>query len=68
MRRIEASPELRRLRNHVSFTESEEGLRIDLMDEADFSMFRVGTDQLLPAGAAAGARGGAGDRAACPIR
>jgi chemotaxis protein MotB len=49
MRRIEASPELRRLRNHVSFAESEEGLRIDLMDEADFSMFRVGTDQLLPA-------------------
>jgi chemotaxis protein MotB len=48
MRRIQASPELRRLRNHVSFAESEEGLRIDLMDEADFSMFRVGTDQLLP--------------------
>ena len=48
MRRIEASPELRRLRNHVSFTESAEGLRIDLVDEADFSMFRVGTDQLLP--------------------
>ena len=48
-RRIEASPELRRLRDHVSFAESEEGLRIDLMDEADFSMFRVGTDQLLPA-------------------
>jgi len=48
MRRIDASPELRRLRNHVSFAESEEGLRIDLMDEADFSMFRVGTDQLLP--------------------
>jgi chemotaxis protein MotB len=49
MRRIDASPELRRLRNHVSFAESDEGLRIDLMDEADFSMFRVGTDQLLPA-------------------
>jgi chemotaxis protein MotB len=48
MRRIERTPELRRLRNHVSFTENDEGLRIDLMDEADFSMFRVGTDQLLP--------------------
>jgi chemotaxis protein MotB len=24
-------------------------MRIDLMDEGDFSMFRVGTDQLLPA-------------------
>lgn len=48
MRRIENDPELRRLRNHVSFTESDEGLRIDLMDEANFSMFRVGTPQLLP--------------------
>jgi len=48
MRRIEATPELRGLREHISFTESEEGLRIDLMDEADFSMFRVGTDELLP--------------------
>jgi chemotaxis protein MotB len=48
IRRIERTPELRRLRNHVSFTENDEGLRIDLMDEADFSMFRVGTDQLLP--------------------
>ena len=47
-RRIEASPELRRLARHVSFSESDEGLRIDLMDEGDFSMFRVGTDQLLP--------------------
>lgn len=48
VRRINSTPELRGLANHVSFTESEEGLRIDLMDEADFSMFRVGTDQLLP--------------------
>lgn len=47
-RRIEASPDLRRLNRHVSFSESDEGLRIDLMDEGDFSMFRVGTDQLLP--------------------
>lgn len=48
MRRIENTPELRRLRDRISFTEDDEGLRIDLMDEADFSMFRVGTDQLLP--------------------
>jgi chemotaxis protein MotB len=47
-RRIEAEPDLRRLRSHVSFVETEEGLRIDLMDEADFSMFRLGTDQLVP--------------------
>jgi len=49
MRRIQASPDLRRLANHVSFTESDEGLRIDLVDEADYSMFRVGTADLLPA-------------------
>jgi chemotaxis protein MotB len=49
VRRIEATPDLRGLRAQVSFAETEEGLRIDLMDEADFSMFRVGTDQLLPA-------------------
>ena len=48
MRRIQSSPELRSLRNHVSFTENDEGLRIDLIDEADFSMFQVGTDRLLP--------------------
>jgi len=48
VRRIESTPELRTLRNHISFTEDDEGLRIALVDEADFSMFRVGTDQLLP--------------------
>ena len=48
LRRIEQTPELRGLREHVSFTEGDEGLRIDLMDEADFSMFRVGTALLLP--------------------
>ena len=47
-RRIDGTPDLRRLREHVRFTQSDEGLRIDLTDEADFSMFRVGTDQLLP--------------------
>ena len=46
--RIERDPNLRGLREHVRFSQTDEGLRIDLMDEADFSMFRVGTDQLLP--------------------
>ncbi|MFN3388317.1 MAG: flagellar motor protein MotB [Allosphingosinicella sp.] len=48
MRRIDAAPDLKALRDHIRFSESDEGLRIDLMDEADFSMFQVGTDQLLP--------------------
>jgi chemotaxis protein MotB len=47
-RRIAADAALRDLANQVRFTQSDEGLRIDLMDRADFSMFRLGTDQLLP--------------------
>ena len=48
MRRIDSNPATRPLRAHISFTSSEEGLRIDLVDEADFSMFEVGTDHLTP--------------------
>lgn len=47
--RMERTPELRNLKPHVRFTESKEGLRIDLVEEADFSMFALGTDRLLPA-------------------
>ena len=47
-RRIDSNPRTRNLRNHVSFTQSDDGLRIDLVDEADFSMFEVGTDRLRP--------------------
>lgn len=48
LRRIDADPQLRGLRDHISFTQSEHGMRIDLVDEADFSMFEVGTDRLRP--------------------
>ncbi len=48
MRRIERNPQTRNLRKHISFTQSDLGLRIDLVDEADFSMFEVGTDRLRP--------------------
>ena len=47
--RMSKTPELQRLKTHVRFTETLEGLRIDLVDEADFSMFAVGTDRLVPA-------------------
>ncbi len=47
--RMERTPELRNLKPHVRFTETKEGLRIDLVEEADFSMFALGTDRLLPA-------------------
>ena len=46
--RMASTPSLRKLKDHVRFTETREGLRIDLVDEADFSMFKVGTDKLLP--------------------
>jgi chemotaxis protein MotB len=46
--RMNQTPELRKLKTHVRFTETLEGLRIDLVDEADFSMFALGTDRLVP--------------------
>jgi chemotaxis protein MotB len=48
MQRIENNPQIRDLKQHISFTQSDQGLRIDLVDEADFSMFEVGTDRLRP--------------------
>jgi len=46
--KLERTEALRKLKRHVRFTETEEGLRIDLVDQADFAMFRLGTDQLVP--------------------
>jgi len=46
--KLEQKKALQRLRRHIRFTESREGLRIDLIDQADFAMFKMGTDQLLP--------------------
>ena len=46
--RMEANPELRKLKPNVRMIETREGLRIDLVDEADFSMFNRSTDRLLP--------------------
>lgn len=37
-----------KLRRNVRFTETREGLRIDLIDESNFAMFAMGTDNLLP--------------------
>jgi chemotaxis protein MotB len=36
------------LTQHVRFTETPEGLRIDIVDGADFSMFALGSDDLVP--------------------
>src|SRR3546814_17873830 len=49
--RMERTPELRNLKPHARFTETKEGLRIDLVEEADLAMFALVTDRLLPADA-----------------
>jgi chemotaxis protein MotB len=48
MERMKADPKLAKLQKNIRFTETREGLRIDLVDEADFSMFALGTSNLLP--------------------
>ena len=44
--RLNNSPTMRRYARSVRLVETLEGLRIDLVDDADFAMFLVGTDQL----------------------
>ena len=46
--KLKASGNLRRFARNIRFTETIEGLRIDMVDEADFTMFITGTDQLTP--------------------
>lgn len=46
--RMQSNIALKRLMRNVRFTETREGLRIDIIDEANFSMFALGTDTLLP--------------------
>ena len=48
MERIMKDKALRRFAQNIRFTDTREGLRIDLVDKAEFSMFAVGTDGLLP--------------------
>ena len=48
MKRIMRDKSLQRFAQNIRFTDTREGLRIDLVDKADFSMFTLGTDRLLP--------------------
>jgi len=48
MDRIAKDKALAKLQSAIHFTDTREGLRIDLVDKSDFSMFAVGTDGLLP--------------------
>jgi len=46
--KMAARKDLHGLAPHVRFTETPEGLRIDIVDGADFSMFNLGSDMLVP--------------------
>jgi chemotaxis protein MotB len=46
--KMASTPSLQGMAKNVRMMETREGLRIDLVDQADFSMFMSGTDQLSP--------------------
>jgi len=46
--RLERNPELRSLQGQIRFSNTPEGLRIELVDEADYSMFTSGTALMDP--------------------
>jgi chemotaxis protein MotB len=48
--RVQKRGDLKRLAQNIRFSESTEGLRIDVVDDSDFSMFASGTSQLSPQG------------------
>lgn len=50
--RLGSDPNFSRLRKNVRFVPTRDGLRIDLVDDADFSMFALGTTALQPEAAA----------------
>jgi len=47
-KRVETSGSLKKLATQIRFMQTAEGIRIDLVDNADFSMFRLGTTVLVP--------------------
>jgi chemotaxis protein MotB len=46
--KLQSSPSLAKLAKQVHLTMTPDGIRLDLMDDADFSMFRLGTTILTP--------------------
>ncbi|MBB4152307.1 chemotaxis protein MotB [Sphingomonas jinjuensis] len=48
MQEIAASKEIAKLATHIRFVPTQDGLRIDLVDNADYSMFALGTTVLQP--------------------
>ncbi len=47
-KKLAASQQLARLARQVRMVDTTEGIRIDLVDDADFSMFQLGTTMLTP--------------------
>ncbi len=45
--KIQSSPKLSKLAKHVRFVPTRDGMRIDLVDDADYSMFDIGTTALV---------------------
>lgn len=45
---MSSSPKLSKLGSHVRFVRTQNGLRVDLIDDADYSMFGLGTTMLDP--------------------
>jgi len=46
---MKRTPELQKLARHVRFVPTPDGMRIELVDDADYSMFALGTTMLDPA-------------------
>ncbi|MFM5949518.1 MAG: flagellar motor protein MotB [Novosphingobium sp.] len=46
--KLDSNPRLARLAKQVRMVDTTEGIRIDLVDDADFSMFQLGTTVLTP--------------------
>jgi len=46
--RMQATPALAKLANHIRFVPTRDGMRIDLIDDANYSMFNLGTTALVP--------------------
>jgi chemotaxis protein MotB len=47
-KKLESMPQFQNIKNQVSFTMDKDGLRIDVLDKADFSMFQLGTSEPTP--------------------
>ncbi|MET0309702.1 MAG: flagellar motor protein MotB [Sphingomonas sp.] len=46
--KMRSTPALAKLANHIRFVPTRDGMRIDLLDDANYSMFDLGTTALVP--------------------